>query len=71
VGPAWQRLPADEDVVWQGDGEHADEPLWDKGQRGNVTDAKGMEPLAEWARHMRRADGVDALAWIAFPVKPE
>jgi hypothetical protein len=41
------------------------------GQRGSVSDLKGVGPLAELARQLRNVDGVEAVAWVAFPVKPK
>jgi hypothetical protein len=71
AGLTWARLPATEDVVWRGDGDQVDPSTPGVGQRGSVGDLKGVGPLAEWARQVRGADGVGALKWVAFPVKPK
>jgi hypothetical protein len=54
-------------VVWRGDGEHLD-PEVPGDERGPVSELKGIAPLAEVARRLRAADGVEAVAVIAFPV---
>jgi hypothetical protein len=71
AGPAWARVPAAEDVVWHGDGEQVGGAAPCVGQRGTVSDLRGVGPLVEWARQLRSADGVEALAWVAFPVRPK
>jgi len=65
---AWSRLPAGEDVVWVGDGIRFDAVVKGAGQRGCVGELKGVGPLADLAGQLSRAEGVEALALIAFPV---
>jgi hypothetical protein len=63
----WQRLPAVPGVVWRGDGERLEPMLASDDQRGTVTELKGVEPLAEVARRLHRAEGVEAVEVLAFP----
>jgi tRNA A-37 threonylcarbamoyl transferase component Bud32 len=70
-GLPWRRLDPPARVVWDGrDGEPEPQMPDDEDQRGTIADPKGLEPLFETVRQLRRSPGVDKLAVKAFPVLP-
>jgi hypothetical protein len=66
----WQRLPAAA-AVWRGDGAALEPVLPGGDHRGTVEGLKGLAPLAETARQLRSAAGVEAVEVLAFPVAPQ
>jgi hypothetical protein len=65
----WKPTAAAAGVVWRGD-ERRLEPLARDDLRGTVKELAGLEPLREACRRLRAAPGVEAVAVVAFAVRP-
>jgi hypothetical protein len=67
----WAHVGAAPGVVWQTDGTRLDSQVLSNEVRGPVEDLEGLAPLTETIRQLRGAEGVEAVAAVAFGVRPQ